>query len=99
MHDLHLATAVPLEEGAYTTYYELAAKSGLQEKQVRCILRSAMLKDIFNETEDGFVIHTPASRLLAEDIQLQAWLSFMFAHYVPSELKVNAVPDVLGYAF
>ena len=68
-----IATSFPVrEEVAYST---ISNACGLDEPVLRRILRHAMTKHIFREPRTGFVIHTAASRLLAEDAQLRDWVS------------------------
>ncbi|KAI0015851.1 S-adenosyl-L-methionine-dependent methyltransferase [Xylariomycetidae sp. FL0641] len=69
-----LAEAFPL--GGETTFAELAAESGLNEVHVRKLLRFAMTQHIFHEPRPGFVAHTAASHLLAEDKGLYNWIRF-----------------------
>lgn len=66
-----IAEVVPV--GSETTFAEISAKCGLNEPDVRRILRHTMAHYIFREIRKGVVVHTAASRMLAEDSQMQAW--------------------------
>ncbi|KAI1872857.1 uncharacterized protein JN550_003731 [Neoarthrinium moseri] len=69
-----IAEAVPV--GGETTFEQLAMTSGLNEMQLRKLLRHAMAQRIFTEPRPGVVAHTAASRLLVEDEGLYNWLRF-----------------------
>ncbi len=62
--------------GGEATFAELAAKSGLNETNLRRLLRFGMAQRIFHEPRPGVVTHTAASRLLAEHEGLYNWLRF-----------------------
>lgn len=68
----NLISAVPTD--GETSFHEIAQSRGLDELDVRRFLRHAMVKRIFQERRKGYVSHTAASRLLAEDPQLLDWV-------------------------
>ena len=82
-----LAEAVPVEGTA--SFAEISAESALDEREVRRIMRYAMMEGIFEEGGDGRVRHTAASRLLAEDCALQDWLDVTFKEVLPAKLNVS----------
>ncbi|KAI1444514.1 S-adenosyl-L-methionine-dependent methyltransferase [Annulohypoxylon stygium] len=60
-----LAQKLPV--GGETTFAEMAASSGLTENHVRKLVRFAVSQRIFSEPRPGVIVHSAASRLLAED--------------------------------
>lgn len=56
------------------TFAQISEACGLNEPDVRRLLRHAMTKHIFHEPRKGVVVHTAASRLLAEDAQMLDWV-------------------------
>lgn len=67
-----MATTFGTHEEA--SFAEISEKCGINEIDVRRILRHAMTKRIFHEPRKGIVRHTAASRLLAEDSQIADWV-------------------------
>lgn len=67
-----LAHSFPV--GGETSFGEMAAASGLQETNVRQVVRHAVLKGIFAEPRPGVVAHNAVSRLLAEDQVIHDWV-------------------------
>lgn len=57
-----------------SSFAKIAAACELSESVVRRILRHAMTKQLFEEPRKGIVVHTAASRLLAEDQQIHDWV-------------------------
>ncbi len=68
----NIASAFPIHKEA--TFAEVSNTCGLDEPLVRRILRHAMTKHVFKEPRKGFVAHTAASRLLAEDAGMHDWV-------------------------
>ncbi|ROW15288.1 hypothetical protein VPNG_02999 [Cytospora leucostoma] len=66
-----LAHSFPV--GQESSFAEIAAVSGLQEVNVRQIMRHAIIKGIFSEPRPGVVAHNAVSRLLAEDQGVHDW--------------------------
>ncbi len=58
------------------SYTQIASGTGLPEVNVRRLIRHAILQHIFYEPRPGYVAHTRASRLMAEDQALQDWVGF-----------------------
>lgn len=69
----HIASAFPV--GHEATFQEIASVCGLREPEVRRMLRHATTNHIFREVRKGIIVHTAASKLLAEDSQMQDWVS------------------------
>ncbi|ROV96535.1 hypothetical protein VMCG_07778 [Cytospora schulzeri] len=60
-----LARNLPV--GSETTFADMAASSGLNESDVRKLVRYAVSQRIFEEPRPGVITHSAASRLLAEN--------------------------------
>jgi hypothetical protein len=55
-------------------------------------VRHAITNHIFREPRKGFVAHTRTSRLLAEDIQMQAWTAMYVEDlYLPNASTIKAM--------
>lgn len=59
-----LARKLPV--GQETTFAEMAELSGQTESNIRKVVRAAIAQRIFEEPRPGVIIHSAASRLLAE---------------------------------
>jgi hypothetical protein len=68
------------------TFGELAANCGLNEPEVRRLLRHAMAFHIFHEPREGYVAHTAASKRLSDPL-MKAWLGFATEELWPSATK------------
>jgi hypothetical protein len=77
---------VPLD--STITLAELQTKTTLDPINLARILRHAMTNNIFREPSPGVIAHTAASRLLAQDAQLQAWVGFNGEDIFPAASKV-----------
>ncbi|MCJ1244006.1 hypothetical protein MMC30_001203 [Trapelia coarctata] len=69
------------------SFDQIAAASGLDEPNVRRILRHAMTRHIFCEPRKGIVAHTALSRLLAEDAQMNDWIGAMTNDMWPANVR------------
>lgn len=58
------------------TLTELQTKTSLDPINLARLLRLAMANGIFREPSPGVIAHTAASRVLAEDENMQAWIGF-----------------------
>ncbi|KAK5660695.1 hypothetical protein OQA88_12059 [Cercophora sp. LCS_1] len=67
---------------------ELQSRTPLDPTNLARILRTAMTKGIFREPSPGIIAHTAASRVLAEDDDLQAWLGFNSEDIFPAAAHV-----------
>jgi hypothetical protein len=69
-----VAEAVPIKQEI--SYADLSKKVGVDLTNLRRLVRHAMTNHIFREPKPGYVAHTSSSRLLAENLQIQAWTGF-----------------------
>lgn len=67
---------------------ELAAQTPLDGTNLARLLRYAMTHQVFREPAPGQIGHTAASRLLAEDGQLAAWVGFNTEDIYPASARV-----------
>ena len=70
------------------TLAELQTKTTLDPINLARVLRAAMTNGIFREPEPGVIAHTAASRALAEDDNLQAWIGFNCEDIFPASAHV-----------
>jgi hypothetical protein len=68
------AKSFPVGETA--TYTQISEKVGLDELNLRRLLRHAMTNRIFKEVSPGVVAHTAASKILAQDQAMEDWVGF-----------------------
>lgn len=68
----NLASSFPIHKEA--TFEEVSNACGLDESLLRRLLRYAMIQNVFKEPRKGFVAHTAASRLLAENAENYDWV-------------------------
>jgi hypothetical protein len=69
-----VAKLVPVDSSI--TLAELQTKTTLDPINLARLLRLAMTNGIFCEPKPGVIAHTAASRVLAEDENMQAWVGF-----------------------
>ncbi|CCC04939.1 hypothetical protein SMACR_04306 [Sordaria macrospora] len=67
---------------------ELQSKTSLDPINLARVLRLAMTKGIFREPTPGVIAHTAASRVLAEDGDLHAWVAFNGEDIFPAAAHV-----------
>ncbi|KAI8944221.1 S-adenosyl-L-methionine-dependent methyltransferase [Xylaria longipes] len=60
-----LARNLPVD--GETTFSEMAASCGVSESDIRRLVRYAVAQRVFEEPRPGVIVHSAASRLLAED--------------------------------
>lgn len=82
-----LAEAFPV--GSEATFVQISDKCGLNEPDVRRILRHAMAHQIFREVRKGVVAHTGVSQILAQSDQLKSWLGVSVEEMWPSAVQVR----------
>lgn len=70
------------------TLAELTSRSGLDKVNLARLVRYAATANIFREPAPGVVAHTAASRCLAEDEDLQAWVGFNTEDIFPASAHV-----------
>ncbi|KAF4966626.1 hypothetical protein FSARC_5711 [Fusarium sarcochroum] len=73
---------VPLDEPISLT--ELQTKTTLDPINLARILRHVMTNKIFQEPRPGFIAHTAASKVLAQDATLQAWVGLNGEDFLPA---------------
>ena len=87
------AKSFPVNETA--TFAQIAEKVGLDEINLRRLLRHAMTNYIFKEVSPNVVAHTAASKVMAEDPKINDWVGFcledmwevsVFSHSSPGSL-------------
>ncbi|KAL2142529.1 hypothetical protein VTI28DRAFT_1086 [Corynascus sepedonium] len=81
-----LAKLVPVD--STITLAELEAKTSLDPINLARLLRMAMTNGIFREPSPGVIAHTAASRVLAEDENMQAWIGFNGEDIFPASAHV-----------
>ncbi|KAK4168692.1 S-adenosyl-L-methionine-dependent methyltransferase [Cladorrhinum sp. PSN259] len=70
------------------TFAELQNKTTLDPINLARLVRMAMTNGIFREPSPGVIAHTAASRVLAEDDDLQAWVGFNGEDIFPAAAHV-----------
>ncbi|RDW59454.1 hypothetical protein BP6252_12541 [Coleophoma cylindrospora] len=71
------------------SYKELSEKINFPEARLRRILRYSMTQRIFHEPELNHVAHTPVSRLMADDKNMQSWISLITDLFAPVVTHAN----------
>jgi hypothetical protein len=69
------------------SYAELASAVGVDETNIRRVVRHAMTNRIFRESRDGYVAHTAVSRVLRDDEQMIGWVGVNCSEFVPASAK------------
>ena len=83
-----MASLVPI--GSTISFAELAARCSLLECDVKRIIRfTAAHHRLFKEPSKGFVAHTTASRILAENSRAKALMALTWDEYWPAYNKVR----------
>jgi hypothetical protein len=86
-----IATSFPIE--AEASYKQISEICGLNEVDLRRILRYAMTKYIFRETSEGLVAHTASSRVLAEMPILSDFVGMVCEEMWPAASRVSFGPS------
>jgi hypothetical protein len=81
-----IAKLVPMDSAI--SLAELQKKTSLDHINLARLLRHGMTRHIFQEPSHGMIAHTAASRLLAEDDDLQAWVGFNCEDIFPAGAHV-----------
>ncbi|KAG9235075.1 putative O-methyltransferase [Amylocarpus encephaloides] len=71
-----------------STFGEIALACSLSESDTRRLLRQAMTFYIFHEPSPGVVVHTAASKALAENAGLGAYIDWMSVEILPSYSRI-----------
>ena len=86
-----IASHIPLEGSA--TYSEISKACGLNEIDLRRLLRHAMANHIFQES-DGEIVHTAASRVLVENAAVRDIVGIMCEEMFPGASRVGYLMSV-----
>ncbi len=88
--------------GSTITLSELQARTSLDAVNLARVVRMGMANHIFCEPRPGVIAHTAASRLLAEDEDLQAWVGFNAEDGFPAAAHVlqsiKTFPEATSFA-
>ncbi|KAK3336401.1 S-adenosyl-L-methionine-dependent methyltransferase [Cercophora scortea] len=84
----HFEIAKLFPAGETITLADLQAKTSLDPINLARLLRLAMTNGIFCEPSPNVIAHTAASRVLAEDGDLQAWVGFNAEDIFPASAHV-----------
>jgi len=91
IHHFNIASHVP-KEGSIS-FYDLADKCGILEHDLRRVIRyTAIHHRVFCEPKDGFVAHTAASKILADNEKIQNLMGLTFAECWPAHSRVSRAP-------
>ncbi|KAI9839036.1 MAG: hypothetical protein M1837_002290 [Sclerophora amabilis] len=80
-----IAMSFPVDEEA--SYEQISRSCGLNEPDLRRIMRHAMTKQVFKEPRKGFVAHTAASKVLAEMPLMRDWVGMVCEEMWPSAAR------------
>ncbi|KAF2800469.1 putative hydroxyindole O-methyltransferase [Melanomma pulvis-pyrius CBS 109.77] len=69
------------------SFSELAQRCGMEESDLRRVIRTAISHHVFLEPRKGFVAHSATSRLIAENELVQNWLGFVCEDHWPQAVK------------
>lgn len=78
-----MKTANAFPVGSTATFAEISKNVNVDEMNVRRIMRHAMTNQIFKEVSPGVVAHTAASKVLAEDKEMQDWVGMTTEDIMP----------------
>lgn len=70
------------------TLEELTSRSKLDKVNLARLVRYAATNNVFREVSPGVIAHTAASRVLAEDEDMQAWVGFNTEDIFPASAHV-----------
>lgn len=68
-----IAQKVPVD--GEITFKDLAEQIGVNEKSLKQILRMGTAYRVFDEPRPGVLTHSPASRLIRDDKNIESWVS------------------------
>jgi hypothetical protein len=92
-----IAQSFPVGEEA--SFGQISDACGLPEHDTRRIIRHAITQRIFSEPRKGFVTHTAASQLLAEDTGMSDWVAVQCEEMLPAALHVSSQFSASSDAF
>ncbi|KAF2493859.1 O-methyltransferase [Lophium mytilinum] len=93
VYQFKVASAVPVD--GETSYAELSKATGVDEINLKRLIRHAMTNRIFKEPREGFVAHTAASRVLVDDSQMMDWVGMCSADFFPA--AAHTIDAMLKY--
>ena len=76
-------------QGGSETFEDVAHERGLDVNDVRRFLRVAIARHVFKEPRIGSIAHTAASRLLVNNLMLEAWIINIAEEFWPSLSRVR----------
>ncbi|EON68389.1 hypothetical protein W97_07647 [Coniosporium apollinis CBS 100218] len=94
IYHFKIAEAVPLDREV--AFAEVAATAGVDERQLRRILRHAMTNNLFHEPRAGFVTHTAESCLIVRDRGLRDWVGYTSEESFPASTKLVEATEKYG---
>lgn len=81
-----IANKVPVD--GETTFAALAASTGVNHTALCSILRQGIAYRVFQEPRPGVIVHSSASRQIAEDPRIASWLASAVDELWPAAGKV-----------
>lgn len=96
LNHFNIAKLFPID--STITLGELQAKSRLDSVNLARLVRYAMTNNIFREVSPGVIAHTAASRCIAEDDDLQAWIGFNTEDIFPASAHVLQALEIYPQA-
>ncbi len=84
---LNIASSFPKDRDT-ATYEELSQNCGLPESEVRRVIRALLPSYIFQETKDGMVTHTAASRILATNPLMSQYIDMTASEMIPAVMRL-----------
>ncbi|OCL03487.1 S-adenosyl-L-methionine-dependent methyltransferase [Glonium stellatum] len=94
IYHFKIAEAIPLN--SEVSFAEVASKAGVDESQVRRVLRHAMTNNLFCEPKVGYVAHTAESSILVRDKGLHSWVGYTTEESFPSSAKLVEATEKFG---
>ncbi|KAM0356108.1 hypothetical protein ACHAPU_000502 [Fusarium lateritium] len=79
-----IPSLVPLDKPIALTELQTKTSTPISLVNLARILRHAITNKIFHEPEPGFIAHTAASKVLAQDTNLQAWVGLNGEDFLPA---------------
>lgn len=85
IYRFHIAKAFPVDETI--SFAELADRTKTPLHDLKRLVRHAITNRIFAEPTKNVIAHTAASRLLAEDPDIQAWTGMTLEEFWPGAVR------------
>ena len=87
IYRFNVATSFPVGEEA--SYKQVSEVCGLDEVNLRRILRFAITRHVFREPRKGFIAHTANSKILAEMPIVREYVGMVCEELWPSAVRVR----------